>query len=161
MEIFLNTFAQTGNLMLSCRAANIGRSAIYDYLERNVDGFANRYADAEKEACEALEAEAYRRGVQGVEEPVHYQGERVDTIRKYSDTLLIFLMKGRMPYKYRDNWEGEAPPPGGSRALAQASANVAVFNIGGQVKRTEEMTEDELLLAEGALRGDPEQPSGE
>ncbi len=156
MEAFLSTFAQTGNLMLSCRAANIGRSAIYDYLDRDVDGFAVRYADAEQEACEALEAEAYRRGVHGIDKPIHYKGDRVDTVREYSDTLLIFLMKGRMPHKYRDNYDGDAPPPGGSQASAQASANVAVFNIGGQVKRPEGMTDDELQLAEQALSGEPD-----
>jgi len=157
MEVFLSTFAQTGNFMLSCRAANIGRAASYDYLDRDADGFAARYADAEQEACEALEAEAYRRGVQGIDKPIHFKGQRVDTVREYSDTLLIFLMKGRMPHKYRDSYDGDAPPPPGSRASAQASANVAVFNIGGQVKRPEEMTEDELQLAERALGGEAEE----
>ena len=53
--------------------------------------------------AEALEDEATRRAAEGVDEPVFHQGAQVGTIRKYSDTLAIFLLKGAMPEKYRDN----------------------------------------------------------
>ena len=50
------------------------------------------------------EVEARRRAVEGVEEPVGwFQGTPGGTVRKYSDTLLIFLLKGARPHKYRDN----------------------------------------------------------
>ena len=53
-----------------------------------------------------LEREARRRAVEGVEEPVgFYKGEPSAYVRKYSDTLLIFLMKGARPDKYRDRWD--------------------------------------------------------
>jgi hypothetical protein len=41
--------------------------------------------------------------VEGVEEPIVYQGEITNTVRRYSDTLLIFLLKARRPEKFRDN----------------------------------------------------------
>ena len=50
----------------------------------------------------SLEAEAVRRAALGNDEPVFYQGQRVDKIRKYSDNLLMFLLKKRNP-EYRDN----------------------------------------------------------
>lgn len=150
-ERFLTIFAQTANVMLACRAVSIGRATVYEW--RNTDGkFRLHWEDAEEEANETIEAEIHRRAIVGVEEPVHYQGRRIDTIRRYSDTLLIFLAKARMPHKYRDNWEGEMPPLGGSRAQASASANVVVFNIGGTVKRPEDMTDEELHQAEEALQ---------
>lgn len=50
----------------------------------------------------ALEDEAVRRAYVGVEEPLFYQGKQCGTVRKYSDTLLIFLLKGAKPAKYRE-----------------------------------------------------------
>lgn len=50
---------------------------------------------ARQRATERILAEGVRRGVKGYEEPVYYQGERTDTITKYSDTLLIFSANAR------------------------------------------------------------------
>ena len=44
-----------------------------------------------------------------VDKPVHYKGERVDTIREYSDALLMFLLRGHRPNIYRER-PSEAPP---------------------------------------------------
>ena len=51
--------------------------------------------------------EARRRALTGVEEPVYYKGEAVDRTAKYSDTLLIFLLKAHRPEKFRDNVSAE------------------------------------------------------
>ena len=37
--------------------------------------------------------------------PVYYQGKEVGQIRKFSDTLLIFLLKGARPETYRERHE--------------------------------------------------------
>ena len=52
---------------------------------------------------ELLEAEARRRTAIGVDEPVFYQGQVVGHIRKYSDNLLMFLLKAHWPEKFREN----------------------------------------------------------
>ena len=39
----------------------------------------------------------------GVEQPVFYRGEIAGTVRKYSDVLLIFLLKVTRPNIYREN----------------------------------------------------------
>ncbi len=50
--------------------------------------------------------------MEGVEEPVRwYKGEAGGMVRKYSDVLLIFLLKGLRPDKYKDrvaswSWAG-------------------------------------------------------
>jgi len=41
-----------------------------------------------------------RRARDGVEEPIFHQGKNVGTVRKYSDTLLIFLLKSHKPERY-------------------------------------------------------------
>ena len=56
----------------------------------------------------ALEDEAVRRAYHGVEEPVFYKGVQCGSITKYSDKLLIFLLKARDPAKYRDGSGAES-----------------------------------------------------
>lgn len=45
----------------------------------------------------------YERGVEGVDEPVYQGGKMVGTVRKYSDTALIFYLKGNHPERYSDS----------------------------------------------------------
>ena len=51
---------------------------------------------------EALESEADRRGVEGVDDPVYYDGEVVGHKKKYSDPLLMFRLKKLDPDGYRE-----------------------------------------------------------
>jgi hypothetical protein len=53
--------------------------------------FAEAWADAYEEGSDALEDEAHRRAVDGVEKPVTVAGQR-EVMREYSDKLLIFLL---------------------------------------------------------------------
>jgi hypothetical protein len=104
---FLEHFREHGNITAACRAVGITRrGTVYDWQEKS-DDFAAAFREAEIEATETLEAEARRRAVGGVvnETPVIRNGEVIYTITetKYSDTLLIFLLKARAPTKYRDN----------------------------------------------------------
>ena len=75
------------------------------YLWRGEDPeFEDQWDEAIEAAADVLEAEARRRAVDGIEVR-HYDrdGKLVSTEHKYSDTLLIFLLKGVRPNKYRDN----------------------------------------------------------
>ena len=49
-----------------------------------------------------LEDEAKRRAYEGVKKPVYQGGKRVGYVQEYSDTLLIFLLKGTNKAKYGD-----------------------------------------------------------
>jgi hypothetical protein len=49
-----------------------------------------------------LESEARRRAVDGVDEPVFHKGRICGTVRKYSDALLMFLLRGNAPEKYKE-----------------------------------------------------------
>ena len=54
-------------------------------------------------SIDVLEDEATRRAVEGVEEPAGwYKGEPGGMVRRYSDTLLIFRLKGEAPQKYAE-----------------------------------------------------------
>ena len=100
-EKFFEHFRITGNLTESAELAEVGRALVYYHLER-YDDFKTQFENAEQESHDSLEREAYRRALEGVEEPVFYQGSTCGAIRKYSDTLLIFLLKARRPNKFRE-----------------------------------------------------------
>lgn len=100
-KAFLAAFAETGNLTRSAEAAGVVRRQHYEWLEDA--GYRKAFADAQAQATDALEAEARRRAVEGVEEPTGwYQGSPGGYVTRYSDTLLMFLMKGANPDKYKE-----------------------------------------------------------
>ena len=76
----------------ACKASSVARRTAYNWRDADTD-FAAEWDDALDEGTDALEDEAKRRAVDGVEEPVFYQGKQVAKVRKYSDTLRIFLLK--------------------------------------------------------------------
>lgn len=99
---FLAQLRQTGgNVSRSCELASVSRQTAYDWRESDEE-FAAQWNEAVEFGTDELEEEARRRAFQGVDEPVFYQGDECGTVRKYSDTLLIFLLKGRKPDKYRE-----------------------------------------------------------
>jgi hypothetical protein len=101
---FLAAYAEHCTVVHACRATGIGRRTHYGWLESD-PAYAARFADVKDDAVESLEAEARRRAAEGVLEPVYQGGKKVGSIRKYSDTLLIFLLKGAKPDVYRDRVE--------------------------------------------------------
>lgn len=80
---FLDLLANSGNVTLSAKGANVTRVVVYD--RRRVDPvFAAKWDDALAEALELLEATAWQRA------------------RKQSDLLLIFLLKSYKPERFAD-----------------------------------------------------------
>lgn len=100
---FLAAFRHCGRVDKAAEAAGITRQAHYLWLKDPEYVF--RYEEAQTEAVQLLEDEAIRRAVQGVEEPVYHGGKIVGSKLSYSDTLLIFLLKGAKPEKYRDRFD--------------------------------------------------------
>ncbi len=103
-DVFLEHLAFTYNVVASCKKAGVSRSAAYRKRWEN-ERFAREWDEALEVGAVTLEAEAIRRSVEGVLEPVFYQGEVVGHIRKYSDQVLMFLLRGAMPEKYRERHE--------------------------------------------------------
>lgn len=101
---FLAEYSQCGNVSRAARAAGVCRTTIYDWLERD-EKFSMAMKLAEAEATEVLEEEARRRAVDGTAKPVYQGGQLVGHVQEYSDTLLIFLLKGLKPEKYRERYD--------------------------------------------------------
>jgi hypothetical protein len=115
-KAFIEQFAEYGNITTAAMRAGIARRTVYGWQEQD-DQFAAAFRDAEIQATETLESEARRRAVEGVVTitPYYHRGELLsETVEtKYSDTLLIFLLKARAPEKYRERVGIEHSGPGG------------------------------------------------
>lgn len=121
-DIFLAEYAVHGNMTAGCNKAGVNRSTVYDWLEKD-ETFSLRYEQAKVAYCDRLRQEIDRRAVHGTLKPVYYQGEKVGAIREYSDTLLIFQAKAKMP-EYRDKVQVEQTGGIDVRALATLRAVV-------------------------------------
>lgn len=125
--IFLKALSEYPVVAHACGATGIERSTAYRARETDEE-FAKAWDDAMEEAIDKAEQEAYRRGVHGWHEPVVDKGRisyvykrnedgtfemALDkdgqpiplTIRKHSDSLLQFVLKGRRRSSYGDKTE--------------------------------------------------------
>lgn len=100
-EFFATVIESGGNITRACEAFTYSRRSVYEWKAADPQ-FAARLDDAVEKGTDVLEEEAKRRAHDGWEEPVFYQGAQCGAVRKYSDTLLIFLLKGNRPDKYRE-----------------------------------------------------------
>ncbi len=103
---FLRVLARRGNVTDACEAADIERSTAYD-RRNNYPEFKALWEEAEKKAADFLESTAWKRATEGTEKPVWYKGEQVGTELEYSDGLLMFLLKGNKPEKFKERTETE------------------------------------------------------
>lgn len=92
----------SGNVSRACKKAKISRQTAYRTRQSD-EPFRAAWAEALEIAVGLLEDEAWRRAQEGVLEPVFWRGQRLGSVRKYSDTLLIFLLKAHKPTVYREN----------------------------------------------------------
>jgi hypothetical protein len=74
VRTFLDVLRQTCNVTEVARVAGVGRRTAYEWREADAV-FASAWDEAEQEAADALEREAWRRGVEGTDKPGTYQGE--------------------------------------------------------------------------------------
>ena len=101
---FFDAFRETGIVKEAAAIAEIDRSTVY--AERKSDPeFARLWEEIEEDTTQAMEREAIRRGMTGVEKPVFHKGEVCGHVKEYSDTLLIFMLKSRRPEVYRERHE--------------------------------------------------------
>jgi hypothetical protein len=127
----LAAFRTTASVSRACKAAEVSRRQHYTWLEEDPH-YAAQFETAKEEAAQQLEDEAVRRAYQGFLEPLVFQGnltypalrdeagairrdkegipllsDKPVCIRRHSDSLLMFLLKGWRPKKYRDRIEHE------------------------------------------------------
>ena len=110
---FLAAFRETGNIRHACERSGVSRSSHYDWVIDD-PGYKSDFAQATEDAADLLEAEARRRAHEGLvrykfgkggEPLTHPETGEPYREYEYSDTLLIFLLKGLKPEVYRERYE--------------------------------------------------------
>jgi hypothetical protein len=82
-KAFIKAYANAGTIRAAAELVGIHRATHYDWLEKDPQ-YVKDFQQSEKDAADSLEAEARRRAFEG------------------SDTLLIFLLKGFKPERYKE-----------------------------------------------------------
>lgn len=103
---FLAAFSQIGIITTAAENSKQNRMNHYNWMDKDPD-YPARFESACTAAAETLENEAIARGRDGWKEPVFYQGEIVGEVIKKSDILLMFMLKGMLPSKYRERYDLE------------------------------------------------------
>ncbi len=134
----------TGNVTLACEMARLPRRSAYDWREDDPE-FAADWVKSLDLGIDALEDEANRRAREGTLEPVYYQGKEVGQIRKYSDILLIFLLKGRRPEVFRERIEHTGK---GGQTLFAGEQGAAMAGALGEDRKRIALEHLDLFAAE-------------
>ena len=124
---FLFMLSKTGNASKACQTSGLTRRQVTTLREDDAT-FGRAYDDAMNEAIDLLEAEAWRRALKGTVQPVLRAGQPVvDPVtgkpvvtRRYSDPLLMMLLRGCRPEKFRMHGKASMPadPMIGIREIA-------------------------------------------
>jgi hypothetical protein len=74
---------------------------LYSYRKKD-ETFRKEWEEAHEMGIDSWEREGLRRAVHGVDKPVYQGGQLVGYVKDYADTLLMFMLKGARPGKYRE-----------------------------------------------------------
>ena len=92
-----------GNVTHALKKANAARGWVYRWRFKDSE-FRDAFEEARGCGLEVLKDEAHRRAYEGVSQAVWYQGEMCGHVQKYSDTLLMFLVKQSDP-TFREHFQ--------------------------------------------------------
>lgn len=107
--LFLEALARRPFVSEAAAHAGIGRATAYKWRDEDPE-FATAWDDALETALDAAEAEMWRRGVQGWDEPLIGRVDKdqdgiITHVRRHSDAMLTLALKAHRPEKYRERFE--------------------------------------------------------
>lgn len=106
---FIEALRELGHVGKACELAKVSKQTVYNY-RRDDKEFEKAWDLAIEDAAWSLEDEAWRRGRDGVDKPIVYKGIITGTMKEYSDTLLMFMLKGIKPDKFADRFVIKVDP---------------------------------------------------
>lgn len=113
MILFLNHLKfSNGYVKEACKVSGINRTLAFD-LRGKVPAFKKIWDEIYEESTDVLEDAAFNRAINGVDEPIYWQGDKVGTKKRYSDSLLNTLLVGRRPDVYKTRVASELSGPDG------------------------------------------------
>jgi hypothetical protein len=136
---FIKALSETASVTNAAALAGTSRTRVYEL--RKVDpAFAAGWEEAEEIAADRLENEARRRAVEGVQEPLVSAGKLVRDddgqpimVRRYSDNLLLALIRARRPPPRQRSVRFELPPLRSTADAAGAMAAIATAVASGAI----------------------------
>jgi hypothetical protein len=102
MERFLDTLASTHEVAQAAQAAGVSMTTVYWHRRHN-PSFGAAWKTALDYDENLLRWVALGRIQEGQETPIYYRGEKIGTVKKHNDTLLVQLL--RMQERRRERRE--------------------------------------------------------
>ena len=124
-ERFLKQFEGNGRLAESCAAVGISPDTVRAHRKAHAE-FDIRYEEALLTYRDSLEAEAHRRAVTGIPHNVYFKDQKLETEKRYSDTLLLAMLKAHRP-EYRDKGSLDLNVKGGVLVVPGRIEDVAAW----------------------------------
>jgi hypothetical protein len=100
----LAAYVECGRISHAAQAAHVALRLHYYWKQSDPD-YVEAWHEAQLMVGDILEDEAVRRAHEGVMRQKFYKDQVIAEEIEYSDTLLIFLLKGAKPEKYRERFE--------------------------------------------------------
>ena len=136
---FLKALSETGSVTTAAAVAGTSRTRVYE-LRKADPAFGSAWEEAEEIAADRLEDEARRRAVEGVPEPLVSAGKLVRDddgqsimVRRYSDNLLLALIKARRPPQRERSVHFELPALHSMADAAGAMAAIVGAVAAGEI----------------------------
>ncbi|MFC4292160.1 hypothetical protein ACFOWX_07005 [Sphingorhabdus arenilitoris] len=148
-KAFIQTLAETGSVTRAARSVNLSAPGAY-YLRRHRHGgeFRRAWDQALELAMSYLKDLAFERTVEGELEPVWQKGKLVGYRRKFSNQLLIFMLRHygeggskRVTVNYLKSSAGSSNAADGASAKASAETSIVTLRSSGPAAVTSEKTE--------------------
>lgn len=112
--------SSAGNVSKAAQAVKIARHTAYEHKKNDPD-FSQAWDNVLAAVYDQMEQELYNRAVKGWDEPVFYKGDMIAKIRKKSDRLLEFALKGNRAEKFRERLDLNAHHTGSLDVNIQAT----------------------------------------
>lgn len=147
---FLAALKETCNVTEAAKIAGFTARTAYNHRVSDPD-FKERWDAVEIEVRDKIEGEIWRRGVEGIDKPIFYQGKPVATVKEYSDRMLELLAKGHMKDRYGDQSKVELTGKDGapiqdSMEIARRIAFALRQGAGGPPPKDKPETDDETVV---------------
>ena len=98
---YLKAVATIGTVSAGCKDAHVDRGTVLLW-RRDDPEFLIAEEHARDTLIDSMEAEAFRRGVKGVQKPIYQGGVLAGYVTEYSDLLLQLMLRANRPDKYRE-----------------------------------------------------------
>lgn len=99
---FLLALAESGIAKQAAKAIGVNVTTAYRWRLADAD-FREAWDSLQDNIGQVVEDALLKRAVEGVEEPIYYAGQKVGTVRRYSDAGAMMLLRGLRPGRHREN----------------------------------------------------------